>query len=243
MAYSFIYKDEVLGDIEVYESMRCKGLTFRMKNDGTLKLSKHPLFGYSDMMKSIVRMREKVLEMRERLEASGKKKQYLITPESPIKTREHELVMRAQSTAERVTCIKENKTYTIYYPETMDVEYEPLQKYARKCLGLICHNEAIHILPEKVMTWEKKLGVQHTKLDFRDMKSKWGSCSSTGRICLNVQLVRLPDELIDYVIVHELCHLKVMNHGAAFHDLVNTTLGGKEAQYRKELKILSQQMI
>jgi hypothetical protein len=52
------------------------------------------------------------------------------------------------------------------------------------------------------------------------MKSKWGSCSSIGKISLNTWLQALPDDLVAYVVFHELAHLKVRNHGPAFKALI-----------------------
>lgn len=52
---------------------------------------------------------------------------------------------------------------------------------------------------------------------FRKMKTVWGSCSAKGTLIFNKQLIRLPRELIDYIIIHELCHLKQLNHSAAFY--------------------------
>ena len=58
----------------------------------------------------------------------------------------------------------------------------------------------------------------------RYMKSRWGSCSSSGRVSLNTHLVKLPQALIEYVVLHEFCHLQHMNHGRQFYDLLCTHL-------------------
>jgi predicted metal-dependent hydrolase len=62
-------------------------------------------------------------------------------------------------------------------------------------------------------------GGKAPEIRLRKMKRTWGSCSATGRITLNPRLIRAPQACIDYVIAHELCHLKEMNHGKAFYAL------------------------
>lgn len=65
-----------------------------------------------------------------------------------------------------------------------------------------------------------RYGFAPHSLTFRRMKSKWGRCDSLGRICLSSYLVMLPERLQEYVLVHELCHLRVMNHSAVFWQTV-----------------------
>lgn len=66
----------------------------------------------------------------------------------------------------------------------------------------------------------------------RYMRSRWGSCSAKGRIALNTHLVKLADPLIEYVIVHELCHLRHLHHGPAFQRLLCESLPGWEERRR-----------
>ena len=65
--------------------------------------------------------------------------------------------------------------------------------------------------------------------------SNWGSCSSKGNINLNMRLILLPEHLQDYVILHELCHLRYPDHGPAFHALLDSLLGEEEHKLRREL--------
>ncbi len=76
------------------------------------------------------------------------------------------------------------------------------------------------------------MGRHHPPLILRRLKTRWGSCSKAGRILLNTELVQAPVECIDYVIVHELCHLKVPDHSPAFHRLLNACM--PDWQRRKE---------
>src|SRR5579883_2598917 len=64
------------------------------------------------------------------------------------------------------------------------------------------------------------LGVSYSRLTIRDQRSRWGSCSSKGALSFNWRLVLTPHDVLDYVVVHEVCHLVEHNHGAAFWRLV-----------------------
>ena len=79
--------------------------------------------------------------------------------------------------------------------------------------------------PAVVARWEPVLGVHAQKLAYRNMSSRWGSCQpSTGRICINVRLALYPFECLEYVVVHELCHLLVPGHGAEFYELMDRVM-------------------
>ena len=65
--------------------------------------------------------------------------------------------------------------------------------------------------------------------------TNWGSCSSKGNINLNMRLILLPEHLQDYVILHELCHLRYQDHGPGFHALLDSLLGGRETALSREL--------
>ncbi len=70
-----------------------------------------------------------------------------------------------------------------------------------------------------------KYGFQYNRVFIKKQKTRWGSCSSKNNINLNVNLVRLPDELIDYTILHELVHTRIKNHGNRFWELMDRLLG------------------
>lgn len=76
----------------------------------------------------------------------------------------------------------------------------------------------------------------YNEITIKNNKSNWGSCSSKNNINLNMHLVELPEELIDFVITHELCHLVYHNHSEKFHALLDALCNGREKELSQELK-------
>lgn len=76
--------------------------------------------------------------------------------------------------------------------------------------------QALVVFPEKVEYYSKILQVTYHKITIRNQKTRWGSCSAKGNLNFNCLLMLAPDEVIDYVVVHELCHRLEMNHSQAF---------------------------
>ena len=76
-----------------------------------------------------------------------------------------------------------------------------------------------------VAKWERIMGVRVGKLAYRNMTSRWGSCQpATGRICINTRLALYPPECLEYIVVHEMCHLIEGGHGPRFKALLDTYL-------------------
>ncbi|MDD7728044.1 MAG: SprT family zinc-dependent metalloprotease [Clostridia bacterium] len=78
-------------------------------------------------------------------------------------------------------------------------------------------DQALKVIPERVAYYAQKVGVSYGKITIRNQKSRWGSCSSKGNLNFNCLLMLTPPEVIDSVVVHELCHRKEMNHSDRFY--------------------------
>jgi hypothetical protein len=75
-------------------------------------------------------------------------------------------------------------------------------------------------LLEIIHAWQEKLNVKPNRIQVRRMSTKWSSCSSNGNLTINSELTQLPREIVEYVILHELLHLVVPNHGKTFKVLL-----------------------
>ena len=76
----------------------------------------------------------------------------------------------------------------------------------------------------EVRAWARRIGVEPTSITIRPMRRKWASCSSQGRLTFSVDLLRQPASFRREVIVHELLHLKIPNHGTLFRSLLRAYL-------------------
>ena len=104
---------------------------------------------------------------------------------------------------------------------------EQLELKARELsrTGPINRVTARKVIVERLDFLAEKYGFSYNRVFIRNQKTRWGSCSTKNNINLNVNLVRLPDELIDYTILHELVHTRVKNHSQKFWDQMDLLLG------------------
>lgn len=86
--------------------------------------------------------------------------------------------------------------------------------------------ECRRYLPQRIRNYAEKFGFRYGRVTFRNNISNWGSCSFDNNISLNIKLMKLPDEIIDYVILHELCHTVEKNHSAAFLEVGRQSMSG-----------------
>jgi predicted metal-dependent hydrolase len=135
---------------------------------------------------------------------------------------------------------KTTKSYVRFFDCTIQIGIDRIEdpSAVRKVLYSGYKNEAIKHFPE-LMT---KVLREHENQDFmpkglivRTMKRRWGSCSNKGIITLSTELIKLSDTYIEYVILHELCHLKHHNHGPKFYELLSEVFPNWKP-VRKELK-------
>lgn len=95
--------------------------------------------------------------------------------------------------------------------------------------------KALRYIPERVRHFAPVVGVDYGRITIRNQKTRWGSCSGKGNLNFNCLLMLAPREVLDYVVVHELCHRKEMNHSRAFWAEVERVLPAYKIQ-KKWLK-------
>ncbi|MDL2228381.1 M48 family metallopeptidase [Odoribacter sp. OttesenSCG-928-L07] len=125
---------------------------------------------------------------------------------------------------------------TILFPQKFDINSDSSQEQIKKCLEKLLSFVAKHYLLDRTVNISSQLGLPINSVKISSAKTRWGSCSYRNDINLSKFLVLLPEHLIDYIIIHELCHTKHRNHGKDFHQLVDFHCAGKEKEFARELK-------
>jgi len=129
-----------------------------------------------------------------------------------------------------------NGLLTILYPQNQDICSENSQSIIRMGIERAMRMEAKRLLPARLAYLAGKFGFSYSNVTVRASKTRWGSCSSGKNISLSYFLMTLPDDLIDYVLLHELCHTKEMNHSVRFWKLMDFVTDNKSKVLRIRLK-------
>jgi len=106
-------------------------------------------------------------------------------------------------------------------PISKEIRNLEIQKKIRFGITIAMRKEAKHYLPKRVEELSNLFGLHYNELFIKNIKSRWGSCSSKNNINLSIHLMMLPDHLIDYVILHELAHTKIKNHSKEYWLFLN----------------------
>ena len=115
------------------------------------------------------------------------------------------------------------------------VPYKADYEYRRSAIEKWYRKEALDVIEEKASEYAACIHVSFQNVHIKDTKSRWGSCSSRGNLNFSWRLMMAPEPVLDYVVIHELCHLKYMDHSEHFWNLVAEFCPSYK-QYRKWLK-------
>ena len=221
-------QDKELGTIVFSKNARAKRMIIKLKA-GCIAVTLPCHSTYSEAMKFVQSKREWITANQMKVA----QKRTLINNDTQM------LTFRVQTTpAERTNyhINLQNNILSIHYPQDIMPESEAAQEVFRRAVESALRYEAKRLLPPML----KDLAAQH-KLPYNNVKinsgkTRWGSCSSRKTINLSYFLLTLPEHLIRYVLLHELCHTREMNHGADFWQLLNNVTGNCAQALAKELK-------
>lgn len=205
--------DDEFGDIIIRRTSSRASMKVTVAPNGQLRISAPrlvPLFGIKRMIATSRRELRRLLENRPNRE---------LYDGLPI-GKSHRLRIRVAGDVMRLK--KSGQELWLSVPSDQALQTREVTDEVRKASIAALRKEAKHYLPKRVGYLAEQYGFRFNQLRFSHAGTRWGSCSTTGTISLNIALMQVPFELIDYVIIHELAHTKEMNHSLAFWSLVET---------------------
>ncbi len=220
-----------IGEVTVARSSRARRVSVSVRPPGAVRLTLPAAVPMQEGLRFLESKSEWIAAARERIRR--KTAPTVIAP--PYSTRGHVLELREAGIPNIRVRITAGRI-TVTHPHTLSCADEQVQAAIKKGIEEAWRIEAKELLPGRVAEMARSLGMRYNSVSVRNTVSKWGSCSPRNDLSLSIHLMRLPDELIDYIIVHELCHTVHKNHGAQFHALLNTLTDGKHHALRKQLR-------
>lgn len=222
--------DKELGHLIVRVNPRAKRLTFRTKPDA-IYVSVPPGTTNKDIQNAIESLRHKLRAAKQRLPEDKK-----IDLDFRIDTPFFKLSLATGQQRDKFLAHSELGEMKIICPPTANFDDEGLQEWLRKVIEEALRRNAKIILPPRLYMLSGKHNLPYNKVKINSSRGRWGSCSAKKDINLSYFLVLLPQHLIDYVLLHELCHTREMNHSDRFWDLLNSVTDNKAFALRNELK-------
>ena len=154
--------------------------------------------------------------------------------DTTFKTRSHHLVLTFSDTETLKTVVRDHKI-SVAIPQSHNIEDAEVQNSIRQAIELAWRREAKLHLPGRVKELAEAHNFEYKNVAIKNSKTRWGSCSFDNNINLSLHLMRLPDHLIDYVILHELVHTRVKNHSKDFWQLLDI-VSGEARKLDREVK-------
>ncbi len=206
-----IIHDDEFGKVIIRRSARASQVRLRVGPDGSLRASL-PLYAPTFLVKRLIKTSRP--QLRELLTQSIPETAY---HDGMVIGKSHRLVVQA---APELSVVRKKQDIIVSLPESLSLKHPTVVKQVREAVIAALRVEAKSYLPKRLQYLSEQRGLHYEKVRFSHASGRWGSCSSKGTISLNIALMKLPFELIDYVIVHELAHTVQMNHSAQFWALV-----------------------
>jgi len=202
---------EQVGQVSFIINERSRRIRLSVKSDGEIAVSMPPSALYRDAIRFVESKTDWIVKQQSRIRAGLT----LFAPESCFKTRFHKLAITKGNTDKVYNRIG-NGVIQIFIPERVNHEQPKIQEFIKNTLIDVMRWEAKIYLPKRLKELADKHGFKYQNVSIKNASTRWGSCSSVNNINLNLHLMRVPEHLIDYVLLHELAHTVVKNHGEKF---------------------------
>ena len=222
-----------IGEVQFVQSVRAKYIRISLNGSDGIRVTV-PTRASNE--KAIDFVKSKIDWIRQKQSQMAQKyTKTVFTPDTDFSTRNRQVqLMPWKSQQFRAQLSKD--TLKIFFPHDIELLSNTTQEIIRNYIINTLREEAKEYLPERTRQLASEYGFSYRNVVVKNITSRWGSCSSENNINLNIHLVRLPEYLSDYVILHELTHTIHKNHGIHFWQYLNKITDGKAKQLDKAMK-------
>ena len=224
-----------IGEVTFVKTKRTKNLRISMSPHKGVRVSVPYLMSFRKAFSFVIEKQDWIHkhlpEMERKLEG-----QTVFDENTDFNTYRRKLVIiiKPNIKAPRAKLLKEK--ILVEFPESLDIYTEQYQDFIRTIIEETWRKEAKELLPIRTSELATKFNLSYEKVSVKNTKSRWGSCSHQNNISLSLHLMRLPKELRDYVILHELAHTVEKNHQPPFWNFLDTLTEGNAKKLDKELQ-------
>lgn len=216
-----------IGTVTFFRNRRSKSIRVSVRPDQTVRVS-YPLFVPEKEAKKFLE-RHTAWVQQQQMKAKSREKK--LNEGMTINTRLHTIRLEHSDFAGEI-----KKSGNVIRLCLNDYESEESRATIEALLTRIYRLEAKHLLPPRLAEIACQNGYTYNKVSIRNNRSSWGSCSSSNNISLNLQMMKLPDTLIEYILLHELVHTEIKNHSVKFWDRLDQHTGGRARELARQVK-------
>jgi len=236
---SKIYNITEIGNIEIHKHHNSSKLSIKLRHNKLPKIIVPKTATYKTGLLFAIEKRQWIIENIKKLKERQEIYFYYIG--FTLKTQTLTINIKTHSN-KGIKTLKKDNNIDILISKDENIKSLKNQDVIKKILIEIFRFEAKKILIPRVDKLANQYNFKYKKVFIKNLTSIWGSCSGVNNINLNLHLVRLPEYLSDFIILHELCHTIYKNHGNKFHLLLNEITNNKENILNKELKKYTTQL-
>lgn len=222
-----------VGNVTFSQNLRSRRLKLSVRPNQKVLVSFPPYVTFAQASIFAEKHKSWIIGQQQKYQNSARE----ITPEFPVKTRFH--TVNIQPGGEKFSLKQKKFEITIGYPQNFSISDEGVWEYFTRIMDSIYRWEARRYLPVRISQLATQHNLRFNNVSIRNNRSNWGSCSSRNNISLNLKLMKLPDHLIDFILLHELSHTRMKNHGPEFWKLLDNLSNGQAKKLTKELKLFS----
>ncbi len=207
---------------------------FKLQPDGSVLVSIPKGGSYKHAIQAVENIKPKIIKLKEKQD-KNLRKLTVFDETTEFKTRGYTIqIRRTESEQMHAKLIK--NCLTIAIPQNFDILSESIQDSIRKAIEMLWRMEAKRTILPRVEELARVHGFSYQKIKITSARTRWGSCSSKNNLNFSLHLMMLPNDLVDYIILHELCHTIHKNHGPNFYAYLNKVTDGQHDKLNQALK-------